>query len=123
MSWWVLLGGLVKEGLSHWQERNQAKHEARLEEIKHRAKWEAEMADATKYSIKDEYVLLIVSLPIWGIVYSAIFDEPEANKRVGLALNQLDVLPDWYKFLVVTVFLASFGIRMGGALTTMLKRK
>jgi len=123
MPWWTLLGGLIKEGLEHWRERGQAKHEAKLEEIKHKAKWEAEMADATKYSLKDEYVLVIVSLPIWSIFYGAVTDNADVNYRVGLAMNQLDALPDWYRFTLVTIFLASYGIRLGGALTSMLGKK
>lgn len=121
MPWLSLLGTLIGQGLEHWRERGQAKHEANLEKIRNSAKWEEHMAKASESSWKDEYVLIIVSLPIWGIVFGSLTGDPAVNYRIGLAMNQLDALPDWYKFMTVTLFLGASGIRLGGKLTGMLR--
>lgn len=66
--------------------------------------WEMEMAKQAASSWKDEYVLILVSLPAVSAFVG--FDE-----QVLKGFEAIDKMPDYYKLVFVSVLLATFGIR------------
>lgn len=89
-------------------ELEKAIHERRVELIKEGlhadAAWELEQIRNS--GNKDEWVLFLLSIPLVLVFVPSLQDE---------VLNGFKVLqqtPDWYRFLVITIFGAIFGIRL-----------
>ena len=79
-------------------------------------KWADTMADASKTSLKDEYILILWTAPI----LLAIFGYSEPMERFLELLNQL---PVWYTSLLVTLSLATFGISAKGKWEKLMSKK
>ena len=69
-------------------------------------KWEQTMAEASQSSWKDEYLVLLFSIPLilafcgdWG------------RSIVELGFQALESCPDWYKYTLGVIVSASFGVR------------
>jgi hypothetical protein len=74
------------------------------------ADWVSLMARGTIKSWKDEYVLILLSAP-----YILAFI-PGGAQYAHAGFLELDLMPDWYTYTLVTIFLASYGIKMTDAL-------
>jgi hypothetical protein len=120
----ALLGkGIVEPVANYWtrrQELKQAKFEAKLkfeqakgdrqaELIKAGlaadANWEMEFARQAGESWKDEYTLLVVSIPA-VMAFVPGLDVYVHNGFVALAQT-----PAWYQLMLITLFFATVGIR------------
>ena len=66
--------------------------------------WETLSINNSGY--KDEWVMLLVSIPM------IMSFDPEAHPYVVDGFTALEATPDWYKFLIVTIFTAVYGIRV-----------
>lgn len=94
-------------------ELDDAKHQRQLDLIKQGLladmNWEMEFARQAESSWKDEYVLGVVSIPaILSFVHLSFLNGP---KIVSEGFGALGVTPGWYQMMLVSVFLATFGIR------------
>ncbi len=67
--------------------------------------WEANMADATKDSWKDEFALVVLLLP------SILVFIPSLTEHVKAGFEVLNTLPDWYHYLLFIAVSSSFGIK------------
>jgi hypothetical protein len=73
------------------------------------ANWEQEFARQASSSWKDEYTLLVVSIPaILAFVHASWLDGPRIVKEGFLALGET---PLWYQGMFLSLFLATVGIR------------
>ncbi len=70
------------------------------------ASWEMEFAKQAQSSWKDEYTLLVVSIPL---VMAFI---PGAAEYVHAGFKAFAETPLWYQVMVQTLFYASVGIRL-----------
>ena len=75
--------------------------------------WDNKMADASANSWKDEYLTILVSIPL----ILAFIGYEDVVMRGFVAL---DAMPDFYKTAVGVVFAASFGVK---AMTKMFHKK
>lgn len=124
MIWGTVLSGVVdlaKGWVQGKAEEQKVKQEVKLEKLKTDADWEARMADATANSWKDEYLIILLTLPLWFIGYGVIMDDTAIIDRVHAGFTALQQLPEFYQYLLYTGVLASFGIK--GADTLMKMRK
>lgn len=107
-----IISGLLTLGQT-WLEsrakRKEAMTEAEAQVIKQAsqsvADWEAYMAKASGDSYKDEWLTLLVSIPMILCFF------PGAVDTVNAGFSALDQTPDWYRALIMIVFAASFGVR------------
>lgn len=67
--------------------------------------WEANMADATKGSWKDEFALVVLLLP------AILVFVPSMTEHVSAGFEVLNQLPDWYQYCLYAAILSSFGLR------------
>jgi hypothetical protein len=67
--------------------------------------WEANMADATKDSWKDEFALVVLLLP------SILVFIPSLTEHVKAGFEVLNTLPSWYQYLLFIAVSSSFGIK------------
>lgn len=65
--------------------------------------WELESLRNSGY--KDEWVLALISVPM---IMSFI---PSAQDYVRTGFDVLEATPQWYRFIIMSVFLAVYGIR------------
>lgn len=69
------------------------------------ANWEMEFAKQAGSSWKDEYTLIVVSIP------AILAFIPGADKYVARGFAALSQTPVWYQVMLVTIFFATYGIR------------
>lgn len=68
------------------------------------ATWELEQIRSSGW--KDEYVLLVLSIPLVGCFI------PGLDTYVAAGFKALEGTPTWYQFMIPMIFGACFGIRM-----------
>lgn len=67
--------------------------------------WELEMAKQAASSWKDEYTLIVVSIP------AILCFVPGGASYVASGFEALDKTPTWYQITFISIFLATYGIR------------
>lgn len=73
------------------------------------ASWEQEFARQAGTSWKDEYELLVLSVPMMlCFVHTSWLNGPQIVKA---GFDAISSTPSWFQFLVVTIYLANYGIR------------
>lgn len=125
MSWITkLLGrGIVEPAVKYMTRRaeiSQAKFEAKLKSIQAEGdrqaqlisqgltadmNWEMEFARQAQTSWKDEYTLIVVSVPA---ILSFV---PGGAEVVASGFAALEAAPGWYQIVLISMFLATVGIR------------
>ena len=112
---------LGKEFIKGKADEKKAIQERKINAIQNDANWEATMADATKSSWKDEYLIILLTLPLWLIGWAIAMDDPSMLERVDQGFKALQELPEFYQYLLYTGVLASFGVKGADALMKMRK--
>lgn len=69
------------------------------------ANWEMEFAKQAATSWKDEYTLLVVSIP------AVLAFVPGCAKLVAQGFVSLTATPLWYQIMLCSIFFATYGIR------------
>jgi len=105
------IANLAGTFLNNRAEEKQAKHQAKINVIQNDANWESKMADASASSYKDEYLILLLTSPVIAIMYGAVTDSPEIIERVRYGLETLELLPDWFTYMLGIGVTASFGVK------------
>ena len=67
--------------------------------------WEMEFARQASSSWKDEYTLIVVSIP------AVLAFIPGGSDIVSHGFDALEKTPGWYQLLLLTLFMATVGIR------------
>lgn len=102
------LGNNIVDYMKRRAELKQALHERKLELIKEGlhadAAWELEQIKNSGW--KDEWVLMLISVPLIGCFIPRF----QAAVLEGFAI--LEQCPGWYKWMVVTILAAIYGIRV-----------
>jgi len=112
----MLLGpavDLAKDFIKGKADEKKAIQQAKIHKINNDANWEASMADATKSSWKDEWFVIVLSMPLLGIAYGVAMDDPKIIDRVDRAFDVLSTTPEFYQQMLFIAVLASFGIKAG----------
>ena len=60
---------------------------------------------------KDEFVLILVSLPILLLAYSVFSDSPDIRERLDLFFEYFKNLPYWYQAIFIGVVSAIYGLK------------
>ena len=113
-----LAGGYMKNKA----EEKQAKHKAKMSMIENDADWESKMAEASKDSWKDEYLVICLTAPIVFIGYAVGVDDPTIIARVEEGFAALSRLPEWYQYLLFIAVSSSFGIKGADKLMSLRKK-
>lgn len=99
------IAGLGKTWLEGRQKVQEAKINQQVVQINNEANWDVVQAEASKSSWKDEWLTILISIPMVMAFIPGLKDE---------VLNGFSVLadcPEWYQYLIGVVFAASFGIK------------
>jgi hypothetical protein len=122
MNWLGLLTGVPTAIADYFKEKQKLKSVERLQKLEldaamHRRKvelisqglhadanWEVEQIRASGW--KDEWVLVIISIPL------IMCFVPGLDGYVHAGFQALESTPDWYTWLVLLIFTAVYGIRI-----------
>lgn len=99
------LGQVVGTWLEGRQKVQEAKIEREVKALTHEANWDAIQAEASKSSWKDEWLTILISIPL------VLAFVPGMDSILERGFDLLEKCPDWYQYLVGVVFAASFGIK------------
>jgi hypothetical protein len=122
MNWLNLLAGVPQAIGDYFNERQKIKSVEKLREMQYQeavherkikliseglhadATWEIEQIRSAGW--KDEYVLIVLSIPLIGCFI------PGLAHYVETGFKALSYTPTWYQFLLPVIFGAVFGVRM-----------
>jgi uncharacterized ion transporter superfamily protein YfcC len=110
---------LAAEAGNHiYKKRQQTKMlmaDAQMKHAEKMANGEAEYAgkllEARQSDWKDEFVLIIISLPIAVLAWAVISNDPEALEKIKLFFEYFSQLPSWFTNLWILVVASIYGIK------------
>jgi uncharacterized integral membrane protein len=124
--WLNLLSMGIKTGAHLYQNRQKTKQLMSDAERLHAEKlangeleYKKEIIKSNDQGWKDEFVLVLVSLPILLLVYSVFSNDPDIKVKLDLFFAYFNELPMWFQILFVSVVGAIYGIKG----TELIKRK
>jgi hypothetical protein len=116
--WWNIIPTIFKTGAEIYKNHKQSEFlesEAERRYYERMAKGEIEyqrdVGDAQDKSWKDEFVLIVVCIPILVLSYAIISDDANIKAKLDLFFNYFDKFPTWYQWLIVGIFGAIYGLK------------
>lgn len=107
--WFTSLFGPLGSIVTTWLEGKQKVQEAvvnqQVAQMSNEANWDAIQAANSQSSWKDEWLTILISIPM----ILAFIPGMDDNVRAGF--DNLKNCPEWYQYLIGVVFAASFGIK------------
>ena len=73
--------------------------------------YKAKIIESNDKGWKDEFVLILVSLPILVLVYSIFTDDPEIRNRLDMFFEYFKQLPYWYQGIFIGIVSAIYGLK------------
>lgn len=114
---------LAKDFIKGKADEKKAIQERKIATIQNDADWEAKMASGAENSWKDEWFSVLLSLPLIGVAYSVIVDDPQIISRVNEGFAALSQLPEWYQYLLFIAVSASFGLKSADKIMNLRNKK
>ena len=126
MIWLNLLGMAFKTGASIYENKQKAKKamsDAQLLHAERMARGEIEyqgqLLEARQSDWKDEFILILLSLPIGLLAWAVFSDDPAVMEKMKLFFQYFSDLPFWYQTIFVGVIASVYGLKA----TDLIKRK
>ncbi len=73
--------------------------------------YKAKVIETNEKGWKDEFVLILVSLPILLLAYSVFSYDPGIRERIDLFFEYFKNLPYWYQAIFIGVVSAIYGLK------------
>tara|TARA_R110000803_G_scaffold184512_1_gene246859 strand:- start:354 stop:728 length:375 start_codon:yes stop_codon:yes gene_type:complete len=73
--------------------------------------WNGQIVEAQKNDWKDEFCLILISIPLLLLAYAVFSDDPDIQSKIDMFFNKFENLPFWYQGLVIGAVSAILGIR------------
>ena len=116
--WWSILPTVFKTGAEIYKNHKQSElleSEAEKRYFERMAKGEIEyqrdVSDQQDKSWKDEFVLIVVCIPIIVLSYAVISDDINIKAKLDLFFDYFGKFPSWYQWLIVGIFGAIYGLK------------
>ena len=107
-----------KAGSHIFKQRQQTKMlmaDAQMLHAQKMARGEVEMQQIVRSdqqnSLKDEFVLLLVSAPVLLLIWSVFSDDPQIKEKIDLFFEYFKNMPMWFQILFISVVGAVYGIK------------
>ena len=114
---------LGKEFIKGKAEEKKAVQQRKINAIQNDADWESKMADASANSWKDEYLTVILTLPIIAVGYAVVTGDSSVIDRLNEGFVALEKTPEWYQYLLFLACSAAFGLKSADKIMSMKKGK
>jgi hypothetical protein len=115
---WSLLGTAFKAGSEIYKNRQATKIAMSEAQLMHAEKmkrgdieYSGKIMEHQKGDWKDEFVLLVLSSPLFLLAYSVFAEDEDISKKLDLYFEKLDGMPWWITGLWVSVVAAIYGIK------------
>jgi uncharacterized membrane protein len=116
--WWNLIPTVFKIGADIYKNRKESELlESQAEKLyyekmaKGQIEYQKEVYNEQDKSWKDEFVLIIVCIPILVLAWSLFSGDPKAHEKLELFFELFNKFPEFYKWLVVGIFGAIYGLK------------
>jgi len=73
--------------------------------------YKAKVIESNDNGWKDEFVLILVSMPMLLLVWSVFSDDPEIRIKLNLFFEYFKQLPYWYQAIFIGVVSAIYGLK------------
>lgn len=114
---------LGKELIKGKADEKKALQQRKITAIQNDADWESKMADASANSWKDEYLTVILTLPIIAVAYSIVTGDESVIDRLNQGFAALEKTPEWYQYLLFLACSAAFGLKSADKIMNLRKKK
>ena len=126
MAWFNLISLVVKAGSHIYKNRQETKmlmsdaqKRHALAMAKGEAEYQGKLLEARQSDWKDEFILILLSLPIGLLAWAVFSDDPTAMEKMKLFFEYFSQLPFWYQTIFVGVIASVYGLKA----TDLIKRK
>ena len=126
MAWLNLLGMAVKTGAHIYKNKQETKKlmsDAQMRTAERMAngqiEYQGKLLEARQSDWKDEFILLLLSVPIVMLGFAVWSDNPEHMEKMQLFFEYFSNLPFWYQTIFVGVIASVYGLKA----TDLIKRK
>ena len=113
---------LGKDFLKGKAEEKKAIQQRKITAINNDADWESKMADASANSWKDEYLTVILTLPIIAVGYPVVTGDSSVIDRLNDGFTALEKTPEWYQYLLFLACSAAFGLKSADKIMSLRKK-
>lgn len=113
---------LGKDFLKGKADEKKAIRERKIQAIQNDADWESKMADASANSWKDEYLTVILTLPIIAVGYAVVTGDSSVIDRLNEGFTALEKTPEWYQYLLFLACSAAFGLKSADKIMSLRKK-
>ena len=73
--------------------------------------YQATVRESNDKGWKDEFVLILISLPILLLIWSVFSEDPDIQQKLHMFFEQFNNLPFWYQTLFVGVVASIYGLK------------
>ena len=116
--WLNLLSLGIKTGAKLYQNKQRTKQLLSDAQMLHAEKmskgeieYKAKIIESNDQGYKDEFVLILISMPICLLAWSIFSDDPEIHTKLTLFFEYFNQLPYWYQAIFIGVVSAIYGLK------------
>jgi len=116
--WFNLLSMGIKTASHLYQNKQQTKRLMSDAQRTHAEKmargdieYKAKIIESNNQGYKDEFVLILISMPICLLAWSIFSDDPEIHTKLTLFFEYFNQLPYWYQAIFIGVVSAIYGLK------------
>ena len=116
--WFNLLSMGIKTASHLYQNKQQTKRLMSDAQRTHAEKmargdieYKAKIIESNDQGYKDEFVLILISMPICLLAWSIFSDDPEIHIKLTLFFEYFNQLPYWYQAIFIGVVSAIYGLK------------
>ena len=113
-----LVPGMIKTGMSIASNRRKVKELQSVAEMRHAEKmasgeieWKQQQISAQKNDLKDEFVLILISIPLLIAGWGVFSEDEEIIAKLDTFFEQINNFPLWLQGLIVGGYSAVLGIK------------
>ena len=88
-----------------------AQHMAATKMARGETEYQGKLLEARQSDWKDEFVLIVLTLPILVIAYGVFSEDPNAAAKIKEFFEQFQQLPSWFTNLWILVVASIYGIK------------
>lgn len=114
---------IAKDFIKGKAEEKKAIQQRKIQAIQNESDWESKMADASANSWKDEYLTIILTLPLIAVGYAVVTGDSSVIDRLNEGFTALEKTPEWYQYLLFLACSAAFGIKSADKVMKLRKKK
>ena len=123
---WNLIGMALKTGAKIYSDKQKTKEALSEAKLLHAEKmrrgdieFSGKVFEHQKGDWKDEFVLLVVSSPLFLLAYSVFAEDEQIQAKIDLYFEKLQQMPWWLVSLWISIVAAIYGIKA----TDLIKKK